>query len=148
MNPHPPTTLLARLSESVALFERDPARALDALRPLYAEDLRYESPIQTLRGREGFLRLMGHMATRFTPFSMRIEDGLESEERIFGRFRLSFKAPFLQQHLDIEGVTRCVISGGRIVEQRDYYDALSRALDAVPLAGPVYRKIIAQFALP
>jgi limonene-1,2-epoxide hydrolase len=145
---HLATPMLANLAESVALLERDTALALERLAPLYAEDLRYESPIQTLRGRDGFLRLMRHMATRFTPFSMRIDEGLESGERVFGRFRLSFKAPFLQQRLDIEGVTRCVVSNGLIVEQRDYYDALSRALDAVPLAGPVYRKIIAQFSVP
>jgi ketosteroid isomerase-like protein len=148
MNPLHPPTVLARLTESVALLEQDPTRALESLKPLYAEDLRYESPIQTLRGRDRFLRLMGHMASRFTPFAMHIEDGLESTDRVFGRFRLSFKAPFLPQRLDIEGVTRCVIQDGRIIEQRDYYDALSRALDAVPLAGPVYRKIIAQFAVP
>jgi len=85
------------------------------------------------------------MATRFTPFSMRIDQGVVTEQLLYGRFFLAFHPGFLGRGLEIEGVTRCRLADGLIVEQRDYYDLVSHALDAVPLAGPAFRKIIAKF---
>jgi limonene-1,2-epoxide hydrolase len=142
-----PNALLPQLQSSVALLATNVEEASAQLRALYSEDLRYENPIQRVKGIDAFLRLMRHMATRWAPFSMQIDEGLESTDRILGRFRLSFRPTFLRRTLDIEGLTRCVVVDGRITEQRDYYDAVSSALDAVPLAGPVYRKIIAQFTI-
>lgn len=137
--------ILDVLKSSVQMMGTDPERAVSELRPLYADELRYENPIQRVEGRESFLKLMSHMATRWAPFSMVIDEGLESPERIFGRFHLSFRPGFLGRTLNIEGATRCVLVGGRILEQRDYYDVVSTAIDAVPLAGPAFRKIIGQF---
>ena len=142
-----PNALLPQLQSAVALLATDVEEASAQLRRIYSADLRYENPIQRVEGVDAFLRLMRHMATRWAPFSMQIDEGLESPERILGRFRLTFRPTFLRRTLDIEGLTRCVVAGGRIIEQRDYYDAMSCALDAVPLAGPVYRKIIAQFTV-
>lgn len=142
-----PELLLQQLQCSVALLATNVEQAIAQLRPLYSDDLRYQNPIQRVQGVEAFLRLMRHMASRWAPFSMQIDEGLESSERILGRFRLSFRPTFLRRSIDIEGLTRCVVAGGRIIEQRDYYDAMSSALDAVPLAGPAYRKIIAQFTV-
>lgn len=142
-----PSAILDTLKSNVGRIGVEPEQALFALRALYAEDLRYENPIQRVQGREPFFKLMNHMATRWAPFSMVIDEGLESTERIYGRFQLSFKPGFLGRTLHIEGVTRCVLDQGLIVEQRDYYDVVSTALDAVPLAGPAFRKIIAQFTI-
>jgi hypothetical protein len=142
-----PAPVLPQLQSAVALLATNVDAASAQLRSLYSEDLRYENPIQRVVGLEAFLRLMRHMATRWAPFSMQIDEGLESSDRILGRFRLAFRPTFLRRTLEIEGLTRCVVADGRILEQRDYYDAMSSALDAVPLAGPVYRKIIAQFTV-
>ena len=140
-------SVLAELKSGVRLLSTNVDQATAQLRELYVEELRYENPIQSVAGREAFLRLMRHMATRWAPFSMEIDEGLEAPDRVLGRFRLSFRPTFLRRTLEIEGLTRCVVRAGRIIEQRDYYDAMSSALDAVPLAGPVYRKIIAQFTI-
>lgn len=140
-------SLFSNLQTSVALLGSDIERATASLRELYLEELQYENPIQRIAGREGFLRLMRHMATRWAPFSMTIDEGLEAPDRIYGRFRLSFRPTFLRRVLDVEGLTRCVVRDGKIIEQRDYYDAMTAALDAVPLAGPAYRKIISQFTV-
>lgn len=137
--------LLPRLQESVALLSNDVERAIAQLGELYVDTVEYENPIQHVVGLEAFLGLMRHMATRWTPFAMEIDDGLESDCRIYGRFRLTFRPGFLKRSLEIEGVTRCVVAAGRITAQRDYYDAMSSALDSIPLAGPAYRKIISQF---
>lgn len=142
-----PDALLSQLQSAVALLATDVEQASARLRCLYSEDLRYENPIQRVEGVDAFLRLLLHMTTRWAPFSMQIDEGLESPERILGRFRLSFRPTFLRRTLDIEGLTRCVVAHGRIIEQRDYYDVMSSAVDAVPLAGPVYRKIVAQFTI-
>lgn len=139
--------ILPQLQAAVGLLATNVEAASAQLRELYSENLRYENPIQRVEGAEAFLRLMRHMATRWAPFSMQIDEGLESPDRVLGRFRLAFRPTFLKRTLDIEGLTRCVIADGRIIEQRDYYDAMSSALEAVPLAGPVYRKIIAQFTI-
>jgi limonene-1,2-epoxide hydrolase len=142
-----PEPLLPQLQSAVALLATDVEQASVRLRSLYSEHLRYENPIQRVEGVDAFLRLLRHMTTRWAPFSMQIDEGLESAERIVGRFRLVFRPTFLRRTLDIEGLTRCVISDGQIIEQRDYYDVMSSAVDAVPLAGPVYRKIVAQFTI-
>src|SRR5512133_1731119 len=142
-----PDSLLQQLQCSVALLATNVEQGIAQLRPLYSDDLRYENPVQRVEGVESFLRLMRHMATRWAPFTMHIDEGLESSDRIWGRFRLTFRPTFLRRSLDIEGLTRCVVANGRITEQRDYYDAMSSALDAIPLAGPAYRKIIAQFTI-
>jgi len=140
-------SILAELQSGVRLLTANVELATTQLRELYIDELRYENPIQRVEGREAFLRLMRHMATRWVPFSMEIDEGLEAPDRVLGRFRLSFRPTFLRRTLEIEGLTRCVVREGRIIEQRDYYDAMSSALEAVPLAGPVYRKIIAQFTI-
>lgn len=140
-------SLLESLRANVARLSHEPDQALGELRGLYSEGLRYENPVQRIQGREGFLRLMSHMATKWAPFSMNIDEGLESADRVFGRFHLSFRPSFLGRVLKLEGVTRCVVENGLIVEQRDYYDAVSSALDAVPLAGAAFRKIAAQFTV-
>ncbi len=142
-----PDAILPQLKSAVALLATDVEEASAQIRSLYSENLRYENPIQRVNGVDAFLRLMRHMATSWAPFSMEIDEGLESSERILGRFRLTFRPTFLRRTLEIEGLTRCVVADGRIIEQRDYYDAMSSALDAVPLAGPVYRKIISQFTV-
>jgi limonene-1,2-epoxide hydrolase len=140
-----PDTILPRLRSAVALLATDVEQASAQLRGLYSEELRYENPIQRVEGLDKFLRLLGHMTVHWAPFSMQIDEGMESSERIFARFQLVFRPTFLRRTLDIEGLTRCVVADGRIVVQRDYYDVMSSAVDAVPLAGPVYRKIAAQF---
>jgi limonene-1,2-epoxide hydrolase len=142
-----PDAILPQLQTAVALLATNVDEASAQLRGLYSQNLHYENPIQRVEGVDAFLRLMRHMATRWAPFSMQIDEGLESPDRVLGRFRLSFRPTFLRRTLEIEGLTRCVVASGRIIEQRDYYDAMSSALDAVPLAGPVYRKIIAQFTI-
>lgn len=139
--------LLPRLQSAVALLATDVEQASARLRDVYSEKLHYENPIQRVEGFDAFLRLLLHMTTRWAPFSMDIDEGLESSDRLVGRFRLIFRPTFLRRTLDIEGLTRCVVADGRIVEQRDYYDVMSSAVDAVPLAGPVYRKIVAQFTI-
>jgi limonene-1,2-epoxide hydrolase len=142
-----PDVILPQLQTAVALLATDVEKASTIFRGLYSDALHYENPIQRVEGIDAFLRLMRHMATRWAPFSMQIDEGLESPDRVLGRFRLAFRPTFLRRTLEIEGLTRCVVANGRIIEQRDYYDAMSSALDAVPLAGPVYRKIIAQFTI-
>jgi hypothetical protein len=87
------------------------------------------------------------MATKWAPFSMQIDEGVVDSGRIYGRFFLSFRPGFLGRTMNIEGVTRCVVKDQVIVEQRDFYDAVSAALDVVPLAGPTFRKIISKFTI-
>jgi hypothetical protein len=142
-----PRSVLTELKSAVALLSTNLEQAVAKLQELYAEDLCYENPIQRIVGREAFLRHTRHMATRWAPFSMEIDEGLESPDRVLGRFRITFRPAFLHRTLEIEGLTRCVIRDGSIFEQRDYYDAMSSAIDAFPLASPVYRKIIAQFTI-
>jgi ketosteroid isomerase-like protein len=139
--------ILSRLKTNVALLGLETERALAGLGELYGETVRYENPIQRVDGRDAFLRLMEHMVTKWAPFSMEIDEGLESQDRVWGRFFLSFRPNVFGRTLKIEGLTRCVVEGGRIVEQRDYYDAVSSVLDLVPLAGPAYRKIISKFSI-
>ncbi len=137
--------ILPELTRGVAELSTNPEGAIALLRPLYAERMTYQNPIETLSAREPFLGLLRHMATRFAPFSMHIDQGVETEQFLYGRFFLAFRPGFLGRGLEIEGVTRCRLVDGQIVEQRDYYDLVSHALDAVPLAGPAFRKIIAKF---
>jgi ketosteroid isomerase-like protein len=140
-------SLLSQLAAAVALLRTDVDRAIEQLRALYSEDLRYESPIQQASDRESFLRLVRHMATRWVPFSLEIDDGVESATRVFGHFRLTLSPRFLSKPLAVEGITRCVLRDGKISQQRDYYDALTVAVDSIPFAGVAYRKIIRQFSI-
>jgi hypothetical protein len=142
-----PVSVLTDLKCAASLLSTNLEQALEKLRELYTEDLCFENPIQRIVGREAFLRYTRNMASRWAPFSMEIDEGIESPDRLFGRFRIAFRPAFLHRTLEIEGLTRGVIRDGRIVEQRDYYDAMSSAIDAFPLASPVYRKIIAQFTI-
>jgi hypothetical protein len=137
--------ILKELKANVLLLSKDADRAFLGLSRIYAERLNYESPIQRAEGRDAFFRLIRHMATNWAPFKMEIDEGVAEPGRIYGRFFMSFYPPFLGRPMNIEGVSRCVLDGGSIVEQRDYYDAVSSALDVVPLAGPTFRRIISMF---
>jgi hypothetical protein len=46
--------------------------------------------------------------------------------------------------MTIDGVTHCTLRDGRITQHRDYWDLLGATMNAIPLAGTVYRALVAK----
>jgi ketosteroid isomerase-like protein len=141
-----PASLVERLKHATSVLSRDVAQGVSLLEGLYHPEVRFRSPLQSVAGRPAFLAMMRRMAEGQRRIVFQIESGTESGDALFLVWRLSLAPRHLGSSLEIEGVSRCRLSEGRIVEQRDYFDLLGSASDAIPLAGSVFKKLVARFA--
>jgi ketosteroid isomerase-like protein len=119
--------------------------SVDALAPLYGEDMVFQDPLQTIRGREDFLDVMRRLVERSREVAFRIESVASEGESLFASWTMELQ-PRLGPRLRIEGATHARTAGGVIVGHRDYWDLLQSVTDAVPLAGAVYRSVAAILA--
>lgn len=116
---------------------------VDELGALYAEDMVFQDPIQTIHGREAFLEMNRRLIRRCKELRAQVEARASSGEHLFLKFQFELKPP-LGTHLRIAGVTHLRVHEGLIVDHRDYWDLLGSVMESMPLVAPVYRAIVSK----
>jgi limonene-1,2-epoxide hydrolase len=136
--------IMERLAELFSELGHDPERVLGELEPLYARHVVFEDPIQQLRGREAFFAMNRRLLDRSQDVHFTVLDRAAGPGTAFFEWFLEL-TPKAGPRLKIEGVTRLKVEQGLVTVHRDYWDLLGATMDAIPVAGPVYRMAVAAF---
>ena len=136
-------TIAAEIEQLFVDFPRDPDRVLARVAELYAADVVFTDPIQSIRGREAFVamnrRLLASMRELSFDFSARAAEG----DHVFYAWTMSL-TPKLGPRMTIDGTTHLVVEDGFVKRHDDHWDLLSGVMGAVPGVGPLYRALVAR----
>jgi hypothetical protein len=123
-------------------FETDPEGAVRALEPLYAEEVRFQDPLQTLDGRDAFIEMNRRLISRAKAIGFELIDAIAQGDQIFMTWRMLFQLK-LGPRMHFDGVTHLRLRDGRVVYHRDYWDLLGGVADSLPIGG-IYRSLVAK----
>jgi hypothetical protein len=135
--------LLPRLRRALEALPADVEHALAELRPAYDPHVRFQDPLQAFEGRERFMAMNRKLVEHTRELRFDITDAVETADSIFLAWTMVVR-PKVGPRMVIPGTSHLRLRGGLIVEHRDYWDLLSGVMDAVPLAGPIYRALAAK----
>lgn len=126
-----------KLTDVYASFDRDAERALAQLAQLYAKDVVFRDPLQTLNGREAFLAMNRRVVTRARRVRFEVTDKSAGADSLFLAWRMTYE-PHRGPSIVFEGATHARVEGSRIIEQRDYWDLLSSVAHSIPVVRNLY----------
>lgn len=129
--------------EAFQRFEHDPDGAIASLGAMYAPHVMFRDPIQTLHGVDAVIAMNRKLVARFPGVAVELGEATASDEAVHLAWTMTL-TPRIGPPLRIEGMTRLVYEEGLVVEHRDYWDLLGAFMDTVPLAGSVYRMLVAR----
>ncbi len=118
--------------------------SLDAIAPYYDDEVVFTDPIQTVRGREGFLAMNRRLLRRVRSVSFEVREVAQNGDALFAVWTMRFEPRPMGPPIVVEGVTHATLRDGRVWRHTDYWDLLGSMMDTVPLAGAVYRKLVAR----
>lgn len=132
---------LQRIQAAFESFQSGDVVRGSELAALYDDDIYFQDPIQRVRGREAIIEVLESMSRKLQDIRFEVLHGEQVGERVYMTWEMSFRPPF-GPRMTIEGVTDARVRDGKIVEQRDYWDLLGASMDSLPLAAPVYRRLV------
>jgi limonene-1,2-epoxide hydrolase len=129
-----------------AIFSTQPfdEAAVDRVAPYYAEDVVFTDPIQTLRGRDAFVAMNKRLIRRVKEIRFDIHALSADADNVFLVWTMHVAPKAGARVMHIDGVTHCTVRDGRIVTHRDYWDLVGSIVGAIPVAGSVYRALVAK----
>ena len=127
----------AQLRDVYESFERDAGLAVSHLEDLYDVGLVFRDPLQTIRGREGFLAMNRRILGRARRLGFAVHDAVGAEDSLFLAWTMTYE-PHRGPALVFEGSTHAHVRGGLVVEQRDYWDLLSTVAQSLPVVRRIY----------
>jgi ketosteroid isomerase-like protein len=138
-------TVARRFAEAIEAINRDGEAALPLLEELYHEEVQFQDPIQKVHGRTAFIEANRRLLRRAKSLTFNLGTAVEQDGNLFVVWTMTFE-PKMGPRMVFDGATHITHRQERIVYQRDYWDLLSSAADAVPAVGLVYRGLIGLFA--
>jgi limonene-1,2-epoxide hydrolase len=129
--------LADKLRDVYAAFEKDGDAALERLAPLYAAEMVFRDPLQTLHGRDAFMAMNRRIMGRAARLSFEVTDAVGARGAIFLAWTMVFE-PRRGPRVVFAGATHLRQVNGLITEQRDYWDLLSSFAASVPLLRSLY----------
>ncbi len=132
-----PAELADELRDIFDSFERDGERSLSRLSKLYARDMVFRDPLQTLNGRDPFLAMNRRIMERARRLSFHVKDAIGGRDSLFLAWSMTY-VPRRGPTIVFEGTTHARVRNGLIVEQRDYWDLLSSVAESLPVVRSVY----------
>jgi ketosteroid isomerase-like protein len=129
--------LADRMRDVWTSFERDGERVLAQLGELYAANVVFHDPLQTLRGRDAFLAMNRRILRRARRLSFEVPEAVGSKDGVFLVWTMTFE-PRRGRRIVFEGASYARVQSGLVVEQRDYWDLLSSVAASFPLLGRIY----------
>lgn len=123
--------------------EREPALA--PFLALYDEQIHFEDPLRSVRGLEAFAEMNRRFLARARSLEVEVGDMATQGEVLFAAWRLRL-ALRLGPEFTLAGATRLRVRQGRIYCQRDYFDTVGSAAQALPGLGGLYRAVLARLA--
>jgi len=110
--------------------------------PYYDENIYFRDTIQEIRGIEAFRAMTERLTKRSKDLKMKIVNALMEENKIFLEWEMTLSFKKYPSSV-LYGSSRLTLNeGGKIIEQRDYYDLWGDIFDNIPRFGKAYRKFI------
>lgn len=131
-----------------AVFQRigpsDPS-AVEALRPLYAEGVVFEDPIQRVEGVEAFLDVNRRLVARAKKLAFDLERVIGDDDELVLVWRMTFQAK-IGPEVQVDGVSHLRARGGKVTSHRDYWDLATLLASGVPGGERLLRLALRPFA--
>jgi ketosteroid isomerase-like protein len=130
-----------RLVQNMNAFNVEGPQAVERIPDLYAEDVVFQDPIQTVHGLAPFLETNRRMMGRAKALEVEIADVFEAGDQIFCSWKMRY-VPKMGPAIAIDGCTHCRVRDGKIVYHRDYWDLLGSVVESLPVVAPVYKMLV------
>jgi len=110
--------------------------------PYYDNNIYFRDSIQEIRGIEEFRKMTERLTKRSKDLKMNIVNASLEENKIFIEWEMTLSFKKYPSSI-LYGSSRLTLSeGGKIIEQRDYYDLWGDIFDNIPRFGKAYRKFM------
>lgn len=118
--------------------------AVERVIPVYADDVVFKDPIQTLRGRDAFVEMNKRLLKRVRELRFDVHAVTADDDNIFIAWTMYVALKTPAKEMAIDGVTHCTVRDGKVATQRDHWDLVGSMMDAIPVAGTAYRAVVAK----
>lgn len=119
-------------------------QAIHDMAAVYHPDVYFRDPIQTVRGRDAFVKMNLRML-EVAEVEAELHDVAQHEETIFMSWRMVMHMRRGGIKMPLEGTTIMKLDAeGRVLSHVDHWDLLGSLMDMFPRVGPLYRKLIAR----
>jgi limonene-1,2-epoxide hydrolase len=112
--------------------------AWDHILPYYDENIFFKDSVQSIRGKEEFLKMTRRLAQRSKNLEFLIHSGAMDGNLIFIEWEMVISYKSLPKS-SVYGSSRILLKDGKIIEQRDYYDLWGDIFDNIPFFRKAYR---------
>jgi limonene-1,2-epoxide hydrolase len=109
--------------------------------PYYDENIYFKDSIQEIQGIKAFTEMTERLSQRSKDLEMKVHSSSIQDNLIFVEWEMiiSYKK---YPKTSLYGVSRILLSEGKIIEQRDYYDLWGDIFDNIRFISGGYRKFM------
>lgn len=132
----------------VSTFSRisaDDPSAVEALRPLYADDVAFEDPVQKVEGIEEFIGLNQRLVKRARELSFSVNRVVGDDNEFFITWHMRMR-PKMGPLFELDGVSHIRAEGGKVRDHHDYWDLAALFASAIPGGQRLLRLLLKPLA--
>jgi hypothetical protein len=123
--------LIENLADALVSMVPGRPNALAHLRTLYADDIVFQDPIQTVRGIAAFMEMNEKLMSKLRSLEWTINAVSGDDTTGIIEWTMHAKSK-LGPSLAVDGLTRAQFRAGLVVDHRDYWDLSEMIASAVP----------------
>jgi hypothetical protein len=138
--------ILEDLTAAVGDLSGDPERGLARMEPLYAKDVRFQDPLQTIVGWDAFMAMNRRLMARSRGGKLRfdVHDAFALDDQLLVTWSMPVDLKRVPTVFTIEGASHLKLKDGKIATHRDYWDLLGSVAASVPVVAGLYRRFLAR----
>lgn len=139
------STFPTRLRDALVALRPEHPESIEALRPLYADDVVFRDPIQVVRGIDDFMAMNRRLLRRMKSLEWTVNAAKGDDEIVFLEWTMHGSMK-LGPKMKVDGTTRARVRGGRVFDHRDYWDLGELMVSAVPGGQRILHTLLSPFA--
>lgn len=139
------TPLRQSILSAFTRLSADDLSALEELRPLYADDVTFEDPVQKVEGVEAFMDVNRRLARKARELSFSVDRVVGDDTELFITWRMRLR-PKVGPLFELDGVSHLRAEGGKVRYHRDYWDLATLFASAVPGGQRILRTLLKPLA--
>lgn len=140
-----PERVLRDVCDAFSRMSPGDKRAVEELMALYDDNVVFVDPLQRIEGSVALAAMNVRLVRRARDLRVRIGDRAAAGDQAFLTWQMDYRYR-LGPAFTIDGISHLRLRGEKIIEHRDYWDALSTAIGVVPGARSIYRTLTARLA--
>lgn len=140
-----PARLPSRLRDALVALKPEHPESIEALRPLYTDDVVFQDPLQVVCGLDAFVAMNRRLLRRMRWLEWTLKAAKGDDEVVFLEWTMTGKTK-LGPRIEVDGMTRARARGGRIFDHRDYWDLGELVASALPGGRRILRAVLSPIA--